>query len=314
MAQAQRISTVGSTKVLDLTATKDRLEWWTYFGYDGLRRKIAETNANGVTGYGYCDAATAQPRLPMPVIRLCQFVTRFSYDFQRNRTNVVYPDATVTNWYDPLGRLTKTADAWGYRLFHYDNLSRLTNIASAYGSELTIVFDVEDRPLYMTDANGVSVTNTFDVLDRVRTRTYPDGGVERFGYSARGLIAYTNQLGATNFYAYDEAARKIFETNANAQLIQFRYDPPATSRTSLMARARARAGITTSGRVTNKLDQVAGNPALQVRSRPPSSQPLGAAKGDTKYKYDPVGNLTNVDYAASMDVKFSMTRSTGSPT
>jgi YD repeat-containing protein len=29
-----------------------------------------------------------------------------------------------------------------------------------------------------------------------------------------------------------------------------------------------------------------------------------AAKGDTKYKYDPVGNLTNVDYAASTDVKF----------
>jgi YD repeat-containing protein len=27
------------------------------------------------------------------------------------------------------------------------------------------------------------------------------------------------------------------------------------------------------------------------------------AKGDTQYKYDPVGNLTNVDYAASTDVK-----------
>jgi len=42
-----------------------------------------------------------------------------------------------------------------------------------------------------TDANGVTITNTFDDLGRVLTRAYPDGGIEKFGYSIRGLIAYT---------------------------------------------------------------------------------------------------------------------------
>ena len=46
----------------------------------------------------------------------------------------------------------------------------------------------------MTDANGVTIIQTFDGLDRLLTRTYPDTGVEKFGYSARGLIQYTNQL------------------------------------------------------------------------------------------------------------------------
>ena len=56
---------------------------------------------------------------------------------------------------------------------------------------------------------------TYDLLGRLRTRTYPDSGVEKFGYSASGLIAYTNQIGLSNFFVYDAAARKIFETNAN---------------------------------------------------------------------------------------------------
>jgi len=54
---------------------------------------------------------------------------------------------------------------------------------------------------------------------------HPDGGVESFGYSARGLIAYTNQLGLTNFYGYDAAMRKTVETNANHEITQFLYDP-----------------------------------------------------------------------------------------
>ncbi len=34
-------------------------------------------------------------------------------------------------------------------------------------------------------------------------------------YSARGLVAYTNQLSLVTWHAYDEAGRRTFETNAN---------------------------------------------------------------------------------------------------
>src|SRR5439155_5662892 len=40
---------------LDLTAIKDRLGYWSYTGYNVIRQKIAETNANNVVmRWGYC--------------------------------------------------------------------------------------------------------------------------------------------------------------------------------------------------------------------------------------------------------------------
>jgi hypothetical protein len=36
------------------------------------------------------------------------------------------------------------------------------------------------------------VVTTYDTLNRTLTRTYPDGGMERYGYSGAGLVAYTN--------------------------------------------------------------------------------------------------------------------------
>src|SRR5437016_1731318 len=149
------------------------------------------------------------------------------------------------------------------------------------------------------------VTNTFDDLNRLRTRSYPDGGVERFGYSARGLTAYTNQLNKITYYAYDEARRKVVETNANNEII--RYTNNAAG--DLLSLTDGKTQTTKwnydeYGRVTNKLDQVAVE-ILRYKYDPDSrlTNRWSAAKGDTKYKYEPVGNLTNIDYAASTDVK-----------
>ena len=298
---------IGTTSILDLTAAKDRLGNWTYFGYDSLRRKIAETNANSViTRYGYCDCggmSYVTNAWNTPV----QMVTWFEYDFQGNRIYTHYPDMTVTNWFDSLGRLITTGDAWGYRWFGHDNLSRLTSITNAYGAEQVTVYDVEDHPIYVTDANSVTITNTYDDLDRVRTRGYPDGGVERFGYSARGMIAYTNQLGYTNFYAYDEAGRKTFETNSNWEVI--RYTNNAAG--DLLALVDGKNQVTKwnydeYGRVTNKLDQ-AGAEILRYTYDAGSrlASRWSAAKGTTYYTNDAVGNLTKINYPVSPDITLS---------
>lgn len=296
----------GSTKILDLTATKDRLGHWTYFGYDGVRRKIAETNANSVVNrYGYCDCGTL-----LSVTNAwntpAQFVTSFGYDNQGNRIYTTYPDMTITNWYDSLRRPIVTGDAWGYRWLYYNNQGLLTTISNVFGVEQHSIFDIDDHPIYVTDANSVTITNTYDDLDRLRTRGYPDGGVERFGYSARGLVAYTNQLGFTNFFAYDAAGRKTFETNANWELIRYTNNA-ADDLLSLTdgKNQTTRWNYDEYGRVTNKLDQ-AGVEVLRYQYDPNSrlTNRWSKAKAATKYMYDPVGNLTNVDYAVSTDVKF----------
>src|SRR5712691_9979506 len=212
----------------------------------------------------------------------------------------------VTNWFNPLNEIYQTSDGTGYRYFFFNNQRLPTKSSNDIGTERTTVYDIEDRPIWVTDANGVSVTNTFDYLGRLRTRTYPDAGVERFGYSARGLTAYTNQLNLTNYYAYDEAGRKTFETNANNQLI--RYTNNAAGDLLSLTDGKNQTTVwhyDEYGSVTNKLDQ-AGVQILMY-SYDADNRLLSrwsAAKGTTYYTNDAVGNLIFVNYPSSPDVTF----------
>jgi YD repeat-containing protein len=210
---------------LDLTATKDRLDHWSYAGFNSVRQKLAETNANGaITRYGYCDCG-ALLFLTNAWNSAVQQVTTNSYDFQGNRTCTSAADGyNVTNWFDALGRVYITGDGAAYKWFYFNNQGLTTNVSKATGTAQATTFDSEDRPLYVTDANGVTVTNSHDPVGRLLSLAHPDGGVETFGYSARGLIAYTNQIGASNFFTYDAAGRKTYETNANGEVIHYTYN------------------------------------------------------------------------------------------
>ena len=46
------------------------------------------------------------------------------------------------------------------------------------------------------------LVQTFDDLGRVLTRTYPDAGVEKFGFAAAAMINYTNQLSLITRFGY----------------------------------------------------------------------------------------------------------------
>src|SRR5438128_761765 len=175
----------------------------------------------------------------------------------------------------------------------------LVAVSNAFGRVQTIVCDLNDRTTNSVDANGVTITNIFDKLGRLLSRGYPDGGVEKFGYSAAGLIAHTNQLGFTNFYAYDAAGRKTFETNANREITQFQYDSSGNLTNLLDGKTNStRWTFDQFNRATNKIDaltsiiftyQYDADNRLTNRWTPSSS--------NTVYRYDAAGNLTNIDHS-----------------
>ncbi len=293
---------------LDLTGVKDRLGNWTRSGFNSVRQKIAETNANGVvTGYAYCDCG-ALLAITNAWNTAVQQVTTFQYDNAGNRTNTVAADGfSVTNWFNSLAQPIVTGDGWGYRWFYYNNQGLLTNVLNAVGNENVTLYDSEDRPVFVTDASGVTLTNTYDSLGRVKARKYPDGGTETFGYAAAGLIAYTNQIGASNFFALDVTGKRLFETNANNQLIQYNYDPSGNLTNLVDGKAQAtRWNFDEYGRVTNKLDQ-AGVEVLRYKYDADGrlTNRWSAAKANTYYRYDPVGNLTDIVYPVSTNVAMS---------
>ena len=215
---------------------------------------------------------------------------------------------TVTNTYDALARLTVLSDALGSATNYWDNLSRLVAVSNYFGQVQATTYDVEDRAIYATDANGVTVTNTYDNLGRLLTRTYPDAGSEKFGYSARGLTAYTNQLNLVTRYVYDEANRKTAETNANSEIIKYTYSAASDLLTLVDGKNQTNKwNYDLYGRVTNKVDQTSVE-ILRYKYDADSrlTNRWSKAKGDTKYTYDNVGNLTLVDYpSGTADITLS---------
>src|SRR5439155_24261059 len=107
---------------------------------------------------------------------------------------------------------------------YYNNQGLLIAASNAVGRVYAATYDVRDRATNMVTADGVSITLTYDALNRVLTRTYPDTGLEKYSYSARGLIFYTNQLGKVTQYAYDSSARKTTVTNPNLEVVRYTYD------------------------------------------------------------------------------------------
>lgn len=281
---------------LDLVRVQDRMGFSTSYFYDSLRRLTAVTNAMGrATLYNYCTCGS------LDSIRdaLGNF-THFYFDNAGRTTNVVYADGFgITNFLDLLGRITNAVDSAGSSVTNwFNNQGLFTGSSNAFGLLASRGYDIYDRVTNIIDANGVSLTNTFDYLGRLLTRTYPDTANEKFGYAPAGLVAYTNQLGFTNFYAYDAAGRKTFATNANGELMQFQYSP-AGDLTNLVdgKNQSTKWGYDAFGRATNKVDNLGNTLFLYIYDADNRlTNRWTPAKGTTVYAYDRVGNLTNVTY------------------
>jgi RHS repeat-associated protein len=292
---------------LDLSGTKDRMGNWTYFGYDSMRRKIAETNANGgVTLYNFCTCGS----LDSVEDALGNF-TRFFYDNQGNPTNTVYADGySTTNTYNLLRQRISVSDSSGSILRDwFDNQGLLFCVSNTVGQVRFRAFDVLDRPTIAIEANGVSMTNTYDSLSRLISRAYPDGGVEKWVYTTNisEATSYTNQIGKSWLYGYDGLSRKTNETCVGLTTNQFTYSGAG----DLLAltdgnRNTTGWGYDQYGQITNKLDAAQdiifkygydADNRLTNRWTP--------AKGTTIYGYDPVGNLTNVTYQHSPSISLS---------
>jgi RHS repeat-associated protein len=285
---------------LDLTATKDRLGNWTSYSFDGLRHLTAVTNANNaVTSYSWCGCGS----LDQIVDATLTNNTYLNYDNQGNLTNIEFPDSSsLTYQFDLDGRMTNAFDGAGRTLrLAYDNQGLPTNIAGAYGTLQSAIYDSLNRPISLTDANGVTVTNTYDSLNELLTRKWADGIGEGFGYSAAGIIAYTNRDGRATHYGLDTAGRITAVTNANLEAIQVAYDS-LDNVTSLID------GLNHTntwqynqyGWLTNKMDGLGRN-AFHFSYNPNGwvTNRWTPQNGNAGYGYDNVGNLTSITYPQS---------------
>lgn len=286
---------------LDLVGIQDRHEKWTHFGYNGLGKLTAITNAMGHETYlGRCSCGTLET-----ITDALGNQTRFTHNNQGRLTQIDYPDASTVNYeYDTVGRVIKVKDSdTRFLTFTYNNQNLVTNIANTYGRVAGYIYDEKDRIIQMTDALGVTVTNQYDVLDRLVARFWPDHETRREGYlyETNGLICYTNRNLAETWLYRDKAGRVLRVTNANNEITHFGYDSAnhLTSLTDALNRPTTWQ-YDIYGLVTNKIETISGatRDVLKYTYDPKGrlTNRLALATGDTAFSYDLVDNLTNVTY------------------
>ena len=290
---------------LDVVRVVDRLGLTNTYGYNGIRQKVAQTNALGsYTIFGYCLCGALDS-----IRDAMGNYTYFNYDNVGRVTNTVYPDLYSVNYgYDSVGRLTNTTDIGGVGVTNwFNNQGLLVASSNAAGLARSIVYDINDRATNLVDGNGVVTTNGYDPLDRVLARGVVGGGVEKFGYTPAGLVFYTNQLGYVTTNGYDAERRKTAETNADGQVTQYGYNTAGdlTSLTDGNSHT-TQWGYDLYGRVTNKVDATSTTILkyqYDADSRLTNRWSLG--RTNTIYAYDKVGNLTGVTYQASHALAFA---------
>jgi RHS repeat-associated protein len=281
---------------LDLVATKDRLNNWTHYAFDGLQHLTATTNANNaVTLYSWCGCGSLTA-----ILDALTNLTTLNYDNQGNLTNVVFPDTSSITWqFDLAGRVTNVFDGIGRNLqFTYNNQGLPTSIASANGTLRQTIYDALNRPISITDANGGTVTNQFDAINELLTRTWPDTISEGYGYNAAGLIAYTNRDQNVTRYGRDGAGRLTSVTNANTEVTQFAYDS-LNNITSLVDGLHHQTAwqYNEYGWLTNKQDGLTRNAfRFGYNANGWVTNRWTPEKGNTGYAYDNLGDLTNITY------------------
>jgi|GEM_PF-2981778 len=162
-------------------------------------------------------------------------VTHFTYDNHHRITSIILPlgDTLLSNVYDSTGRVIAQSDAYqetttfnydspdfGYITITYpdnnsivvqhDSLYRLIAEEDELGNIKTFTYDQNNRPIVLTDENGVATQNTYDTLGNLTKRQMPEGIINMFSYNSMSKpTRIIDPLGDTSTFTYDTGLNPI---------------------------------------------------------------------------------------------------------
>jgi YD repeat-containing protein len=205
----------------------------TTYAYDALDRRIESVNALGHTerfGYDsrgnrvlYTDTRTNQTRY---VYDGLSRLIRTERDLDGNGLTSDPADIVTTQTWDDSARLiAQTDDNTNTTAYVYDSLNRRIRIDYADCTTQQTRYDAHDNVLSTTDANGTSVTNTYNLRNRLAARTIAPGpGVssattfEQYAHDGLGRLVRAQDndslvtRGAGNASGYDSLSHVLRET------------------------------------------------------------------------------------------------------
>jgi RHS repeat-associated protein len=184
------------------------------FTYDGSGNMASRIDALGrTTSYVYnslgqkTSVVTPTPASPTggPAS-----TTSYTYDALGNLTQTAAPlSRTTSSTYDANGNKITDTDARGYiTSYVYDALNRLVETDYPDGSAKKQSFDFRNNVLTETDQAGNVTLNAYDLAGRLTSVTRGSG----------------SSTPSTTSYEYDDASRKVSETDALSHTTSYTYD------------------------------------------------------------------------------------------
>ena len=130
-------------------------------------------------------------------------VIRYTYNTNGQRTSTTLPSGLVaTNIYGANGfRAQEISVGFSTNSYTYTNGLVYTH----------------------TDERGLTVTNTWDALQRPTKVSYSDGTSESYTYNKLDLAKKIDRMGFVTGYGYNAIRQKIFETNALGNVTSYSY-------------------------------------------------------------------------------------------
>jgi large repetitive protein len=159
-------------------------------------------------------------------------VTTHEYDDLGRRTKTTYPDASFTQTtYDPIGRPLTTRDVRG-GITSYAYGTDTTTITDPLGHTTVKVEDADGNIVEQIDELGRSTRFTYDLgsagqhgQGRLIRTDFADGTFTTITYDDAGRkVSETDELGRTTSFGYDNAGRLTSVTNSANETTTFGYD------------------------------------------------------------------------------------------
>jgi YD repeat-containing protein len=195
------------------------------------------------------------------------------YDGNRNVTSISDGLGRTTGIsYNQFGQPETVSDTnVQVRAFNYGASHRLTSITQNGNTLLTIAPDAVGRIGSATNANGYTLSYTYDGLNRPIRVTYPDGSYTENQWGCCYLDSQRDRAGNVTTSTYDPVNRLTQTLDAENRLTQYVYDP--------------------AGNLTQLIDPNWNYTQWQYDGRNRVAKKIYADGSNYLYDYDGVGNL-----------------------
>ena len=249
--------------------------------YDADGRRIAVTNAFGITGISSTTYYTYDPNgNPITSTDANDHSTTNVYDALNRQTQVQYPDGTTNGTvYDADGRAIIQVNQDGFTTHvAYDGAGRLIAVTNALNQVTQYQYDEAGNQIAQIDALNRVNAFVYDGMGRRISHTMPGLQSEGFAYDLDGNVKYqTNYNGVVNTNQYDLMNRLINVISTNGYNISYAYSATGQRINMIDPSGTTAYAYDLRDRLLSKTNNWSNGPVVSLH-----------------YAYDPDGNVTNI--------------------